>query len=35
LGALIVILVSGSGRYAGLDRIVHGLFRRRPRLATA
>src|SRR5512139_4017349 len=35
LGALVVILVSGSGRYAGLDRIVHGLFRRRPRLATA
>jgi len=35
LGALIVILVSGSGRYAGLDRIVHGLFRRRPRFATA
>ena len=35
LGALIVILVSGTGRYAGLDRIVHGLFRRRPRLATA
>jgi thiosulfate dehydrogenase [quinone] large subunit len=35
LGALVVILVTGSGRFAGLDRIVHGLFVRRPRLATA
>ena len=25
LGALLVILVTGSGRFAGLDRIVHGL----------
>ncbi len=30
LGALVVILVTGSGRFAGLDRIVHGLVRRRP-----
>ena len=35
LGALVVILVTGSGRYAGLDRIVHGLVGRRPRAATA
>jgi thiosulfate dehydrogenase [quinone] large subunit len=35
LGALIVILVTGSGRFAGIDRIVHGLFGRRPRPATA
>jgi thiosulfate dehydrogenase [quinone] large subunit len=35
LGALVVIFVTGSGRFAGLDRIVHGLFGRRPRLATA
>jgi len=27
--------VTGSGRFAGLDRILHGLFGRRPRLATA
>jgi thiosulfate dehydrogenase [quinone] large subunit len=33
--ALVVILLTGSGRFAGLDRIVHGLIRRRPRLATA
>ena len=25
----------GSGRFAGLDRIVHGVIRRRPRLAEA
>ena len=31
--ALVVILLTGSGRFAGLDRIVHGLIRRRPRLA--
>ncbi len=31
LCALVVVLVSGSGRYAGLDRIVHGLIGRRPR----
>jgi thiosulfate dehydrogenase [quinone] large subunit len=35
LCALVVILVTGSGRFAGLDRIVHGLLRRRPRLAAA
>jgi thiosulfate dehydrogenase [quinone] large subunit len=33
--ALVVILLTGSGRFAGLDRIVHGLIRRRPRLAAA
>ena len=35
LCALVVILVTGSGRFAGLDRILHLLFARRPRLATA
>jgi len=35
LCALVVILVTGSGRFAGLDRIVHGLIARRPRLAAA
>ena len=35
LAALVVILLTGSGRFAGLDRIVHGLFRRKPRLAEA
>ena len=35
LAALVVILLTGSGRFAGLDRIVHGLLRRRPRLAAA
>jgi thiosulfate dehydrogenase [quinone] large subunit len=35
LCALAVILVTGSGRFAGLDRILHGLFARRPRLAAA
>lgn len=35
LCALIVIFTTGSGRFAGLDRILHGLFARRPRLATA
>jgi thiosulfate dehydrogenase [quinone] large subunit len=33
--ALAVIFFTGSGRFAGLDRILHGLFARRPRLATA
>jgi len=33
LSALVVILLTGSGRFAGLDRIVHGLIRRRPRIA--
>ena len=31
LCALVVVLVTGSGRFAGLDRIVHGLFGRRRR----
>ena len=35
LGALLVILVSGSGRFAGLDAIVHGLIGRRPKAVTA
>ncbi|HEU4891902.1 MAG TPA: DoxX family protein [Vicinamibacterales bacterium] len=37
LCALVVILLTGTGRFAGLDGIVHGLFVRfrRPRLATA
>jgi len=35
LCALVVILVTGSGRFAGLDRIVHGLIGRRPRIAGA
>ncbi len=35
LCALVVILLTGSGRFAGLDRILHGLFARRPRLAAA
>jgi thiosulfate dehydrogenase (quinone) large subunit len=30
LAALVVILLTGSGRFAGLDRIVHGVIRRRP-----
>ena len=35
ISALVVILLTGSGRFAGLDRIIHGLIRRRPRLAPA
>jgi thiosulfate dehydrogenase [quinone] large subunit len=35
LCALLVILATGSGRFAGLDRILHGLIVRRTRLATA
>jgi thiosulfate dehydrogenase [quinone] large subunit len=31
LAALAVILVTGSGRAAGLDRIIHGLLRKRDR----
>jgi len=31
LGALVVILVTGSGKFAGLDRIVHNLFAGRRR----
>ncbi len=33
--ATVVILVTGSGRFAGLDRIVHVLFARRPGLIPA
>ena len=35
LSALVVILLTRSGRFAGLDRIVHAAIRRRPRLAAA
>ena len=35
LAALVVVLVTGSGRAAGLDRIIHGLLRRGPRPAQA
>jgi thiosulfate dehydrogenase [quinone] large subunit len=35
LSALVVILVTGSGRFAGLDRLLHAMFTRRTRLATA
>ena len=35
LAALAVILVTGSGRAAGLDRIIHGLLKRRDRPADA
>ena len=35
LAALVVILLTPSGRFAGLDRIVHGVLRRRPRPAAA
>jgi thiosulfate dehydrogenase [quinone] large subunit len=35
LGAVIVVLLTGSGRFAGLDRIVHGLFARRRRAQVA
>jgi len=35
LSALVVILFTRSGRFAGLDRIVHGALRRRPRPAEA
>lgn len=34
MGALAVIAATGSGRFAGLDRLVHGLLAR-PRLAAA
>jgi thiosulfate dehydrogenase (quinone) large subunit len=33
VAALAVIFFTGSGRFAGLDRILSSLFRRRPRLA--
>jgi len=35
IGALLVILTTGSGQFAGLDRIVRALFAPRPKLATA
>jgi thiosulfate dehydrogenase (quinone) large subunit len=35
LAALVVVLVTGSGRVAGLDRIIHGLVRGRSRPAVA
>jgi len=35
LSALVVIFLTGSGKFAGLDRLVHLAFARRPRLATA
>lgn len=35
VGALAVIFATRSGLVTGLDRIVHGLFSRRPKLATA
>jgi len=35
LCALVVILLTGSGRFAGLDRIVHRLIARQPRVAAA
>ena len=35
LCALAVIFATGSGKFAGLDRIIHGLIARRPRLAAA
>lgn len=33
LAALLVVLAAGSGRFAGLDRLLHALLARRPRLA--
>ena len=35
LVGLAVVLVTGSGRVAGIDRVIHGLLRRQPRLAEA
>ncbi len=35
IAALAVIFFTGSGRFAGLDRIVHAALARRPKLATA
>jgi thiosulfate dehydrogenase [quinone] large subunit len=35
LFALVVILLSGSGRFAGLDRLLYGVLARRPWLAAA
>ena len=33
LGALIVVFVTGTGRFAGLDAVVHGLVGRKPKTA--
>jgi len=35
LGALVVILVTGTGRFAGLDGLVHAWLGRKPRLTAA
>ena len=35
LSALVVILLTGSGRFAGLDRLLHAMFVRRVQPATA
>ena len=35
LCALVVVLVTGSGSFAGIDRILHRLFQRRPRSVAA
>src|SRR5512136_977209 len=35
LCALVVVFVTGSGRFAGLDRVVHGLLARQARLTPA
>jgi thiosulfate dehydrogenase [quinone] large subunit len=35
LGALVVVFLTGSGKFAGLDAIVHRLIARRPRSASA
>jgi thiosulfate dehydrogenase [quinone] large subunit len=35
LAGLVVVFTTGSGRVLGLDRIIHGLLRRRVRPATA
>jgi thiosulfate dehydrogenase (quinone) large subunit len=35
IGALLVIFTTGSGQFAGLDRIIRGLFAPRPKLAPA
>jgi thiosulfate dehydrogenase [quinone] large subunit len=35
LCALVVVLMTGSGRVAGLDRLIHGLVQGRARAASA
>jgi thiosulfate dehydrogenase (quinone) large subunit len=35
IAALFVILLTGTGRFAGLDRVISGLIGRKPRLAPA